>query len=693
MGKHGLSLGLACYAVLLAGGSWASGLGAAVTRSTLGAVLGAAAEGQVVFRADFDAQGADRPPAGWTMWGAEAYKDPANYTRDTTNPHTGNACFRLHHPADTAGYIVSAPDQAVRPRRGMRYEVSFWARTDKPGPAPFYWTAYESLAPFVDGPSAGHWALDLGTEWREFAFTIREGWDFFADASRYLMLTFHATEDRAQERTLWLDDVTVRELPGDRQGRLVDERSLKHEPLQHRLRPGDQLKLDLDATKTLGPPAKQVGGISFHRVCGWTGEPYDREGKYTLHPAVEAAIRDLRLPMTRFYAVGDEPFGLEAALDRVAELVGKVGVPREWTVVELETQGADRKLAPAVWAQALRYCRAKGYGFRFWEVCNEPYLGVPSIIFRTPQDYVSHFREVSAALHAVDPKVQVGLALGSDTPWRSPVLKECAGLYDFVVGHYYAVSDVDRRKFEVVTLSENYRKLDEILRTNALIRAYNPGRKVYQLDTEWGMISSGPQGEDADYVDRNANIFGVLHRAVRLIYYAREGMLRGASSWQMLNRLNAQGFGIVTQEAPEKRFMLYWLYWFFNRHLGDQLLQLAGTAPYYSPAAGDDSSLKAGEYAGPQTPVLATVSADRKTLYLMIANGSWDQRTPCAVTLQHFAARGAEAVLLSSSDPNAKPLLERREDFVQDLPVRVSAASLACTLPPHSVAFITLHAR
>jgi hypothetical protein len=63
------------------------------------------------------------------------------------------------------------------------------------------------------------------------------------------------------------------------------------------------------------------------------------------------------------------------------------------------------------------------------------------------------------------------------------------------------------------------------------------------------------------------------------------------------------------------------------------------------------------------------------------------------VRLGHFAAEGAEAALLSSSDPDAKPLLERREDFVRDLPVRVRAGRLACTLPPHSVAFITLHAR
>jgi hypothetical protein len=39
-------------------------------------------------------------------------------------------------------------------------------------------------------------------------------------------------------------------------------------------------------------------------------------GEYTLAPELETAIRDLRLPMTRFYGVGDEPFGVEAAIVR-----------------------------------------------------------------------------------------------------------------------------------------------------------------------------------------------------------------------------------------------------------------------------------------------------------------------------------------------------------------------------------------
>jgi len=144
------------------------------------------------------------------------------------------------------------------------------------------------------------------------------------------------------------------------------------------------------------------------------------------------------------------------------------------------------------------------------------------------------------------------------------VLQQLAGDYDFVAPHYYCGANVHRLTFEDITLSENYRMLDRALRIQALLRAYNGDRPVYQYDTEWGMICGTTDGREADYEDRNANIIGTVHRAVRLIYYAREDIVRGASGWQMLSRLGGQGFGILSQAAPDQRFMLYWLYYYWT---------------------------------------------------------------------------------------------------------------------------------
>jgi hypothetical protein len=127
----------------------------------------------LIYNGDFELPSSENPPPGWTMWGAGRYKIPDNYTLDTTNPHSGEACFRIHHPSETAGYIVSSPE-------------------------------------------------------------------------------------------------------------------------------------------------------------------------------LERAVREMRLPMTRFYAVGDEPFGLEGAIDRAAEVCRRAAIPQDHTVLELETQGATSKIPPEV---------------------------------------------------------------------------------------------------------------------------------------------------------------------------------------------------------------------------------------------------------------------------------------------------------------------------------------------------------
>jgi hypothetical protein len=71
------------------------------------------------------------------MWGAQKYKEPAHFTRDTQQPHGGAASFRLHHPAHTEGYVVSAPDAAIGPQPDKTYTASFWARSDRAGEAMF----------------------------------------------------------------------------------------------------------------------------------------------------------------------------------------------------------------------------------------------------------------------------------------------------------------------------------------------------------------------------------------------------------------------------------------------------------------------------------------------------------------------------------------------------------------------------
>ena len=73
------------------------------------------------------------------------------------------------------------------------------------------------------------------------------------------MLTFMATTEQKEERTLWIDDVRVSEEPDPNPAALLNEATIPHEALQHRLRAGDQLEFTVDPMRRLGPRDQPSG--------------------------------------------------------------------------------------------------------------------------------------------------------------------------------------------------------------------------------------------------------------------------------------------------------------------------------------------------------------------------------------------------------------------------------------------------
>ena len=386
----------------------------------------------LLFNGDFEMPSAASPPPGWVMWGANQWKVPANFTRDTANAHGGQACFRIHHPADSRGYVVSSPDHPIAVLPNVAYTLTFSARASRNAQATVGFDSYQSVKPLAGFGSPATFNFDVGSEWKQYAFGIEEGLDFFATAGRFLLLRLHATRDNAAEVTLWVDDMVLTQAARPESAvRLFDENALPHEPVHHALKSGDRWEISVDAAKTIRPAQRLATGISFHRVAGWTGFPFDKSGKYTLMPQLEQAISDLKLPMTRFY------------------------------------------------------------------------------------------------------------------------------------------------------------------------------------------------------------------------YY-------------------------------------------FNRHVGSQVVQLEGTSPWYTPPADEETNPKAEQRGGPLAPALVTLSQDARALYVIAANGSWDQSLPCTMKLAHFTAKSARGVILSQPDADSPALVDKREDAISNLEVRINGDTVTFTLPGHSIGFITV---
>jgi hypothetical protein len=460
--------------------------------------------------------------------------------------------------------------------------------------------------------------------------------------------------------------------------------------------------LTVDTTTRLQPAAKRAGGVSVFAL-GWDndGAPWDSAGTtYKLSSTQDQAISGLQLPNTRTYGLADESFGINAAIDLFATFTQGHGIPEDTSVLELEDLFASTLLSPADWAAGVQHSVSAGYQFHNWEIANEPYYGWDSGLSDVGT-YVTHVQQVSQAIRAVDSKAVVGAAIcRNNSSWNTTVIQQAAGSYDWVDGHYYSFIDPDPTvtpAIEDVALAENFMIFAEIVENNSLLVAANPGGGVYQYDTEWGNSANvdADSGQTAaDFNGMNANINGALHRAVRLLYYAREGLMLGANSWQLLDDTDADGFALIPVDSPQYS-MLYWVYSYFNQSMGDWVVDISGSTRSYTSTISvspDNGNPVNTTVTGPQTPAMATLSDDGTKLQLMVVNGSWSLSFPMQVSLKGFAPATATGVVLSSDDRTASPVVSQAA-FVSNFPVTVGGpgqSSLTATLPPHAIVFITV---
>ncbi len=480
-----------------------------------------------------------------------------------------------------------------------------------------------------------------------------------------------------------------------------------------RLSQGDRLDFSVDTAKVLANTEKRIGGISFCFLKGWaTGKgPYDKQGGYVLSPKMENAIRELKLPMTRFHEITwgfDKEINKFAALDRLASLLDTLKIPQETTPLSLNDYDSRRTTHPLItpkeWVDLVAYSKRKGYRFKYWEIVNEPWIGSvygsKTAMFRAPGDYVAYLTNVSAAIHAADPAALVGADiitpwaggyppkapfLGGlpDDSWGTNVLGKAAGYYEWVAGHFYSYARPNQPLDEYF-FRNNFETMNNVQRLNNALHKLNPAHPAYQYDTEWATAEGNMPPRVA------GNMVGVLHHAIRLIYYTRESLMKGASAWQMLSTSAEKdmNFAILNMQDDSVTSMRYWLYYYFNRHMGDWVLDIKGTAPQQSMRTGKDKTIPVVK-----TPPLVTVNSNKTEMYLMVANGDWKNDCPCNMTVTGMNITSISAVVLNNGDANASPWIHQQSEFVSPqamtLATTAGQSKISFTLPAHSVVFAT----
>jgi hypothetical protein len=477
--------------------------------------------------------------------------------------------------------------------------------------------------------------------------------------------------------------------------------------LQHILSlTGDSTIISVNSGTVVSKVCKDNLGSAAFTTTGsnsTTGFWYDQTGKtYTWDKtSLETDLKNLGLPSSRVYNVYNDAGGVYNGLDMLANVCNKNNISQDKMIICLETWQASSTtdvLDPTVYASAVRYCKSKGYTFKYWEISNEPQYAWGSGI-DDPVTYAKHVRACYDSIKSVDPNAMVGNQICRKSYYSDQVLSNLNGKSDFIAGHWYGgLCNMDNYGTEDIILGDNYKTLDFISYENKNILS-KTGKAIPQIDSEWRLLADATVNGvsyTGEWNPRVGNIVGTLYQATRLIYTMRDNYTYGANCWHIMGAqpgcLIPAGYN-ASGSLDGKTTYMYWLYYYMTHNTGDNVIEFSGKAPSYTSTVAnnvDDGSQGNLTYTGPLTPLMVTKSSDGTKLYITIVNGSTTKTVPFAATINSFSITGASAVRISSTNINDNWYANNNSGFVSNPTITTNGSKVSCSLPPLSFTIITL---
>ncbi|MDF2922229.1 MAG: hypothetical protein K0R57_1143 [Paenibacillaceae bacterium] len=188
----------------------------------------------------------------------------------------------------------------------------------------------------------------------------------------------------------------------------------------------------------------------------WTGAPYPTAPDSPLTPQL-SYFSDENLPLSAAEKAMLNPDGTyknTQDFNEYMSVIEETGT-EPFVIVGLDALVAAGK---ADWAKTkdqliesaaewVRYANViNNWNVQNWEIGNESYFPGQTGVTWSPADYVTVFKEVTAAMKAVDPTIKVGAPVHILPEWNSVILTRLSSEIDFLVVHLYSsvsTSDVD----------------------------------------------------------------------------------------------------------------------------------------------------------------------------------------------------------------------------------------------------------
>jgi alpha-N-arabinofuranosidase len=385
-----------------------------------------------------------------------------------------------------------------------------------------------------------------------------------------------------------------------------------------------------------------------------------------------------------------------------------------WGIPEYNTLGTDEFLqlcdltgavpqfdlnmgsgTPEEAAEWVKYIRARHKGRVIYELGNELY-GRWQVGYKTVDEIGPSTLEFSKAVRAADPDAEIiatGLGPMADGNWNAGQLANPTGTFDdlslhFILGTNHPALEAATPDFTAAAayalpyaVGPYFDKVQAQIDEHAELKG-----KVHQAVTEWLFNSKGYgernfTDESPSWMNEGGAVMAggflntVLRHSAEITITDMTGIMEFAGIWKKREQVYA---------VPA-----YYVFRMYTAVAGDTVLPVTSDSGSYNVAGGDRPLDRVEDI--PYIDVVATRSADGKTVTLLCVNRSLNADVPAKFDLGGLKATAAAKVQTISAESRYERNDEVEPEHIVPVPGTVAAsgaAPLEITLPHESVTVI-----
>ncbi len=484
---------------------------------------------------------------------------------------------------------------------------------------------------------------------------------------------------------------------GDKPGAVIDRNIYGHfaEHLGHCIDGGIWVGEDSDIPNTRGIRNDVVQALKNVEipVLRWPGGCFADE----YHWKDGVGPRTARVPMVNTHWGGvseTNQFGTHEFFDFCEQIgaepyvngnvgSGEVREMQEW--VEYITHDGDSPMAELRRANG----RQQPWKLKFFGVGNENWGCGGNM---RPEYYADEYRRFQTYVRNFSGNTVFKIACGpnsDDYRWTEVLMREAAGHMAGLTLHYYTVptghwdakgaaTGFDEAGW-FATLHQGLRMEELIAKHSVIMDKYDPAKRVALMVDEWGAWYDPEPGSTPGFLYQQNSLRDALLAGLTFhIFNAHADRVRMANIAQTVNVLQA----MILTDGP--KMVLTPTYHVFDLYKVHQdaasLPSVLDGAPAYS-------------FRDAQIPQLS-VSASRRadgTVNLTVCNAHPDSHADLRVTLTAAVPAQVSGVVLTADAMDAHNTFDQADRVrPADLPVALNDGSASVTLPPKSVALVTL---